>query len=127
MKLLKLDLIRAENIEYYYVYFPEIFSILLGIMLLNYINFKNKVLNSWVLVKFTSGIFSFIGKVSYSGYLLSMFVLDFYLKNSTSLTVPRGWLGFFLDFGLYACLLVLVSTITYYSVELPFLKYRKRY
>lgn len=61
-------------------------------------------------VKLESGLLMFVGKVSYSIYLMHSFVID------CVGTVGVGW-G--LQTGMVACFTVLLATCTYYAIEKP--------
>ena len=70
-------------------------------------------------------IFATIGKISYSGYLLHVLVIDF----------TRRWLSFFgldetsafLQFAIFLALLLPVSWASFNIIERPFLRFRRRY
>ena len=71
-------------------------------------------------------VFVHIGKVSYSGYMFSLFVLDFTSRMFTFIK-PGGWPPFAAAFTLYVAVLVLFASASYHAVELPFLRMRRRY
>ncbi|MBU1042250.1 MAG: acyltransferase [Proteobacteria bacterium] len=67
-----------------------------------------------------------IGRVSYSGYVFHLFVLDGY--SHLGFTWQYGSLKHFAaSFVLYYTLLIAFSHVTYNAIELPFLRYRRVY
>jgi len=109
----------GEEMKFVWIFFPEIFSIIAFLVIKGALSFNSTGRISYLIAH--------IGRISYSGYVLHMFVLDFFLHfvggrlNNSSLS------HFFLSFSLYFVLLLILAHITYYAIELPFLKRRKAY
>ena len=72
--------------------------------------------------------FIHIGKVSYSGFVFSMFVLDYVQHEFTQFgIVPDGWLSLTYSFAIYLAVLILFATVSFNAIELPFLNMRRSY
>lgn len=74
-------------------------------------------------------IFAHIGMVSYSAYMFSLFIHDFIAKVLPyfGLFQPGGWIMYGVFLSLYLATLIAFSTLTYYTIEKPFLSKRKKY
>jgi peptidoglycan/LPS O-acetylase OafA/YrhL len=70
--------------------------------------------------------FTHLGKVSYSAYLFSLHVIWFWIYTFPFMK-PGGWTGLIPAFSTYLLCVWAFSTITYNTIELPFLNMRKRY
>ena len=66
------------------------------------------------------------GRVSYSAYMFSLFTLDF-TSRVFGFIKPSGWLSMIASWVLYFTALTLFSTVSFYAIELPFLRMRRRY
>jgi peptidoglycan/LPS O-acetylase OafA/YrhL len=71
-------------------------------------------------------VFSHFGRVSYSAYMFSLFTLDFTARVFTFVK-PSGWLAMLAGWALYFPVLTLFSTVSFYAIELPFLRMRRVY
>jgi peptidoglycan/LPS O-acetylase OafA/YrhL len=69
-----------------------------------------------------------IGKISYSGYIFHLFVLDFFLRGIAEfISLDNNYLEYLTKFITYIFLLIFFSHVSYNAIELPFLKIRKQY
>jgi peptidoglycan/LPS O-acetylase OafA/YrhL len=66
-----------------------------------------------------------IGKISYSGYMFHIFVIDFFIHARASLGLER--VHAFIQFAVFLLILFPVAFISYKVVEEPFLRMRKSY
>ena len=76
-----------------------------------------------------SKVFTHIGMVSYSGYMFSMFMWDFISRELPYLGLfqPGGWKRYIVFLSIYLAATVAFATLTYNSIEKPFLAKRKKY
>jgi peptidoglycan/LPS O-acetylase OafA/YrhL len=121
------------KIKFVWTVFPEISSIAIILMFLPLLLKDNQSeIQSNLIKKF----FAHIGKVSYSSYIFSMFVLDFvhvfYQKFSIYDNFMNfenrlhNWFFYACFFIIYLIILIIFSTITYNGIEKPFLKFRRK-
>lgn len=106
-------------------FFPEIISIIIFLII-------RGTLTEGIPSAMTSNIlvkgFIHMGKVSYSGFVFSMFVLDFVQHEFTRLgIIPTGWVSMAFSFSTYLAVLILFATVSFNAVELPFLNMRRSY
>lgn len=74
--------------------------------------------SNWFNRFLTTSVMQFLGKISYGLYIwhvLAMLLLDHYLKS----------INLAIDFGLLVVLTVIISTLSFYWLETPFLKLKK--
>ncbi len=109
----------------FWMFFPEMISVAIFLLLKGSISFSasKPQRNSTVLARLTFHI----GRVSYSGYVFHLFILDFWGHaiahhfDKDSLTILC------LSFIGYYSVVVAFSHITYNAIELPFLRFRRVY
>lgn len=106
-------------------FFPEIISIIIFLII-------RGGLTEWTPPTTPFNIFLkgliHIGKVSYSGFVFSMFVLDFVQHEFTRFgIIPTGWLSMVYSFAIYLAILILFATVSFNAIELPFLNMRRSY
>jgi peptidoglycan/LPS O-acetylase OafA/YrhL len=78
---------------------------------------------------FRSAVFNALahfGRVSYSAYMFSLFTMDF-TNRIFGFIRPSGWLSLIASSALYFMVLTLFSTVSFYAIELPFLRMRRGY
>lgn len=68
-----------------------------------------------------------IGRISYSGYVFHLFVLDFYGHVVGNFFDKNNPYEFIVSFSAYFMIVIIFSHVTYNAIELPFLKHRKIY
>jgi hypothetical protein len=66
------------------------------------------------------------GRVSYSGYIFSLFTLNFTERVFRAIH-PGSWLSMISAWFLYFLALTLFATVSFHAIELPFLRMRRRY
>jgi peptidoglycan/LPS O-acetylase OafA/YrhL len=116
-----------------FLFSPEIFSTIVFVMLRGALTERNAAVpqpySRGLLSSLRRGVFAVfvhIGKISYSGYMFSLFVLDF-TGHVFTFIKPGGWHSLVPAFLLYLTVLCGFATTSYYAIELPFLGMRRRY
>jgi peptidoglycan/LPS O-acetylase OafA/YrhL len=102
---------------------PEIVSLFVMLIIVGLRGLKLKFKN------LPSRFLTHTGRISYSGYVFHMFILDFFIRvvdlNSLS---KAGLVSSYISvFICYFALLLIFSHISYKAIELPFLNSRKQY
>ena len=106
-------------------FFPEIISIIIFLIIRGVLTEKTP---SQMPFNFLFKGMIHIGKVSYSGFVFSMFVLDYVQHEFTQFRiVPNGWLSLTYSFAIYLAVLILFATVSFNAIELPFLNLRRSY
>ena len=106
-------------------FFPEIISIIIFLIIRGVLTEKTP---SQMPFNFLFKGMIHIGKVSYSGFVFSMFVLDYVQHEFTQFRiVPNGWLSLTYSFATYLAVLILFATVSFNAIELPFLNLRRSY
>ena len=100
---------------------PELISIILIFIVvgLRGLNLKFKAIPLKMLVH--------IGRISYSGYIFHLFVLDFFLRVCMKIDTATTVDNYLIKFMIYLLVLIGFSHISYKVIELPFLRLRKKY
>jgi peptidoglycan/LPS O-acetylase OafA/YrhL len=123
---------RGHLIHWTFIFLPEIFSLIVFLIMRGMIVSPGpSALRDVPAVlafsgKIISAVMTHIGKVSYSGYMFSLFVLDF-TSRVLVFFPPAGWMALISAFLLYLAVLVMFSTVSYHAIERPFLNLRRTY
>jgi peptidoglycan/LPS O-acetylase OafA/YrhL len=104
-----------------FIFMPEILSIIIFLILRGFLTDKASRKPD----NFISKLSSYFGKISYSAYLLSLFVND--AVSRFIMITPSGWSSFILYLIIYFTILILVASLSFYAIENPFLQLRKKY
>lgn len=105
---------------------PEITSVIFALIVVPYFlrgaaNSKGSLANK---------VGAHVGRVSYSAYMFSLFTLDLFMhvmKEDFNNFSPGGWMPYLTELVMYLALLIGFSTLTFYTIEKPFLSRRHRY
>ena len=124
---------QGTMIHWLFLFAPEIFSVIVFVILRGILTERIAALpapySRGILAatrRTVFAVFVHIGKVSYSGYMFSLFVMDF-TNRIFGFIKPGGWHSLIPAFGLYLMVLTLFATASYHAIELPFLGMRRRY
>lgn len=111
----------------FFLIMPELFSGGFAMVLIPYFLIGAKRTGK---LSVPTRVFAYIGTVSYSAYLFSLFVHDFvygvFISN-LGLITSTGWLAWGAFLCIYLPMLVGFASLTYYTIEKPFLARRKKY
>jgi peptidoglycan/LPS O-acetylase OafA/YrhL len=105
--------------------FPEIISIVIFLILKGMISLGDR--NRMEGAGLCSRTIIHIGRISYSGYVFHLFVLDFWLHFIGQHLDYGSGVSLGISFIAYYCILVAFSHVTYNAIELPFLRFRHVY
>jgi peptidoglycan/LPS O-acetylase OafA/YrhL len=107
------------SLKWFWIFFPEGFSLICYCLVGGALSFKFQ--------SKLAAFFAHIGKISYSGYVFHLFVLDFWLHLYGLPSELNSGISFAVSFLSYFCVLLVFSHISYNSFELLFLKLRRTY
>ncbi len=109
----------SEGLKWFWIFFPEIFSVVCFCLVAGLLafDFKGKLMS----------FVAHIGKISYSGYVFHLFVLDFWSHSYGSPQNVDSGTSYLMSFTGYFLVLLCFSHISYNSFELIFLRMRKSY
>jgi peptidoglycan/LPS O-acetylase OafA/YrhL len=116
----------GRKMTFFYLLFPEFCSIIFALITVPYFLLGSVRKKPMSII---GKAFAHIGRVSYSAYMFSLFVLDFvqaFLKHF-ELFSPGGWVTYVITFLFYLPILIAFSTLTFHTIEKPFLSKRKKY
>jgi peptidoglycan/LPS O-acetylase OafA/YrhL len=114
----------AEQAKWLWLLYPEIMA-LCFFLLVNIYDSKHTPLLDHHAAKWFGRMVALIGKISYSGYMFHIFVIDFFIHARASLGLER--VHAFIQFAVFLLILFPVAFISYKVVEEPFLRMRKSY
>ena len=112
---------KGPLIHYIFLFMPEIVSCIMFLILRGFLTQKETRKPENLV---TQGI-TFFGKISYSAYLFSLFTNDFISRYVP--IVPSGWISFLQYLIIYYLFLTIISSLSFYAIEKPFLDLRKNY
>lgn len=112
----------ANQADLFWVFWPSIEALVWSQFILVYLLTKQQ------LYKLISNAFSYVGKVSYSLYLLHGLVIFLWSKYIGALRLFNElWADFLFTFLVIGFFSLIISGISYRSIEKPFLQLRKKY
>jgi len=111
--------VGSDDLKWVWIFFPELFSVICFFLVSGFLSFAFRGL--------LANVAAHIGKISYSGYVFHLFVLDFWRHLFPPTLDFSSGAAFFQDFLMYFSLLLVFSHISYHSFELVFLRFRKSY
>ncbi len=118
---------EGRKMTAFFLIFPELCSFIFALIVMPIVLSRSlRPRNPSMIGK----IFAHIGMVSYSAYMFSLFVHDFVFgmnKYLGLLLKPGGWITWVVFLFIYLTILVGFSTLTFHTIEKPFLSKRKRY
>jgi len=111
---------QTTTVWFMWFFYPEVSALIFGALLFAY-----DLAVDHTRVGRVGKLFANIGKISYSGYLLHVFMIDF----------TRHWLEMaglssispYLQFAVFISLLLPLAWLSFNVIEKPFLKFRRRY
>jgi len=112
---------QSAGFTWFWFFYPEIMAISFGALLFTYDIIAPPAQRGPV-----SATFSWLGKISYSGYLFHVALIDFVRTWLIALGL-RAVVNPFLEFAIYLVLLIGLASISFTVIEKPFLTFRKRY
>jgi peptidoglycan/LPS O-acetylase OafA/YrhL len=106
------------------IYWVTFEGLLCAAFILSYINICDNMVNSII-----SRAFCYIGSISYSIYLLHFLVIDIFIKHNYLLrfNINTYKLIILNSLVLIVPAVILLSSLTYYAIEKPFLGLRRKY
>ena len=107
---------QGNMIKIIFLFLPEIISLGMFFFLRGYLTIDNKNNKKENII---SRFFIYFGKISYSGYIFSMFTLDL-AQRIFFFVSPGGWASFIFFGILYFMLLTIFASISFYAIEKPF-------
>lgn len=108
--------------KYLIFFMPEIMSFCMICVIKGYMTQPPDINTN---INFITKSLSYFGTISYSAYLLSLFTNDL-TSRVLSFIEPSGWISLISYFILYLSFLVLISSLSYFGIEKPFLDLRKK-
>lgn len=83
----------------------------------------NLAIDDTAIIKMDNPILNYLGKTTYSLYILNQIVLDFAIKICFAAQIRNTLIVFIIS----TSALILLSILTYETIEKPFMKFRKRF